>query len=271
MNIDANVIIFFSYLVLKKGFQKFKGSNASKMAHRIHGGAKGFVIDITRADQKNYAQLFSFIEEIKDGDVHSSKYGGREVCLSSRILVVFSNFIPNLKGLSIDRWVFYHTKLGLVNIKCAPSRDTYVNTIAMEMSCTAPSVFGKQVDEDIPDEELIKQYLQCSPGGLEILLKNKIAFPEINKSHHRTLKTMITLGEDKKLRKYVKKHDLLAGSILENSPDFIKAIKQPFFQKGESSDSSDEDSSPPETDDEELDRQGRSRFQRKRFISFYFS
>ena len=102
------------YLENKMDFQILRVANEQHLTSMIDSNKAGYVFDIVRSDFKGEQTLSicSAIESIKSKCVRSTKYASTIKYLTSGKVVVFSNDLPNLVGLSIDRWEFYHMQLG---------------------------------------------------------------------------------------------------------------------------------------------------------------
>lgn len=64
------------------------------------------VIDVPRNNGNNVS--YKAIEEIKNGLICNTKYETGMKAFNPPHLIVFSNFLPNVKELSKDRWHIYH-------------------------------------------------------------------------------------------------------------------------------------------------------------------
>lgn len=85
------------------GYDLFDGvTTARDVARFISPEPKGFVLDVTRDNQK----LFSYatLEQLKNGFVMSGKYEGIKRLFNVVPVVVFANFYPEKERLSEDRW-----------------------------------------------------------------------------------------------------------------------------------------------------------------------
>lgn len=69
---------------------------------------KLYFIDIPRIlDQGKLSQMFAGIEMLKDGYAYDGRYKFREEYFPSPNIWLFTNHLPDLSCLSIDRWVFW--------------------------------------------------------------------------------------------------------------------------------------------------------------------
>ncbi len=78
----------------------------------IETNSKVFIFDFARSDNSKINDFFLLIEDLKGRFLLSSKYRGCVKTPRSNTIVVFTNQLPNLELLSMDRWEFFHTKLG---------------------------------------------------------------------------------------------------------------------------------------------------------------
>ena len=127
------------------------------------------------------------MEDIKNESVETGKYGGCEKTLRSTTLLVFANFLPNLNVLSLDRWKFFHTKLGEVFVSCKPASEaTYVcsiNRSENECDTLLDSSFTRGVNKT--DQQMILEYLEAHTVDINfrMLCNNSLAFPAITTDH----------------------------------------------------------------------------------------
>jgi len=87
--------------------QQIKTSVIQKGVHTC------YMLDMPRVRGKDekIAELFSAIEEIKNGWVESCMYGkNQELMMMSPHVIVFSNQIPDLRLASADRWQVYEVE-----------------------------------------------------------------------------------------------------------------------------------------------------------------
>lgn len=122
---DDRTIYWIHDAVGGTGKSKFiKWSHFNKLAYAIPqgkaqniastvvaAGPKGaYVVDIPRVtgSEESQRDLFSCLEQIKNGFVLASIYGKRaELLFEPPHVVVFSNHLPNLKLCSMDRWKIF--------------------------------------------------------------------------------------------------------------------------------------------------------------------
>nr|WCD56390.1 MAG: replication associated protein [Smacoviridae sp.] len=73
-----------------------------------HTEAKAFVFDIPRSDDgKREKQMWSAIEQIKNGYLYDKRNTWREAWIDPPKILVFTNSPPNKECLSKDRWRTY--------------------------------------------------------------------------------------------------------------------------------------------------------------------
>nr|WCR62260.1 MAG: replication associated protein [ssDNA virus sp.] len=74
-----------------------------------HKTAKTFIIDLPRAesfsDAKKEAQLWSAIEQMKNGYLYDKRHEWKEAWIEPPNIVVIGNFEPRWSMLSADRWI----------------------------------------------------------------------------------------------------------------------------------------------------------------------
>jgi len=75
---------------------------------------KCYIFDLPRTKPIDLSgsDLYSTIESIKDGMFINTKYETGIVMMSSPHVVVFSNYMPDMKKLSLDRWKIYTIENG---------------------------------------------------------------------------------------------------------------------------------------------------------------
>lgn len=75
----------------------------SKYCETLGAGPDIVIFDVSRAREDN-STLYTFMEQLKNGEVLSTKYVSRQVTIMPPRIIVFANFYPNLDGCSLDRW-----------------------------------------------------------------------------------------------------------------------------------------------------------------------
>lgn len=87
--------------------------NAQNMRTVIinRGPAKLYLFDLPRTSgsQEHIEDVYAVIEDVKNGTVLSAMYGKDQMLLMDPPLVwVLSNYSPDFRALSLDRWVLWH-------------------------------------------------------------------------------------------------------------------------------------------------------------------
>lgn len=95
---------------------------------------KIILLDLPRAMRKEHLfSMYSAIESIKDGMLYDTRYHYKEWWIDSPQIWVFSNKLPDLDYLSIDRWTFWSvtgdqlTKLDTENIEIISNEYSELN------------------------------------------------------------------------------------------------------------------------------------------------
>lgn len=84
------------------------GEAGEYVAYCLGYQAKGYLFDIPRCDTiKDKKQMWKAIEQIKNGCLYDGRYSPRKVWIEPPMVMVFTNDIPPLNHLSIDRWVIH--------------------------------------------------------------------------------------------------------------------------------------------------------------------
>ena len=173
------------------------------------------------------------MEDIKNASVETGKYSGYKKTLRSTTLVVFANFLPNLSIFSLDRWKFFHTKLGEVFVSCKTgiSEFTYACFLdRIENKCDSALDPSAKKEIEKTDKQLIAEYLEVHKVDIsfQVLCDNSLSFPAVTIEHKHNLRRYIKNLQFHSFSSYVSEHNLLANSIVE--PDFIK--KSPLMLCG---------------------------------------
>lgn len=82
-----------------------------KTAVIAHGAERAYFVDVPRTlgREDSLADMYSTIEELKNGNVSSGMYGkDGELLMEPPHVIVFSNQIPDTYLISADRWKFYY-------------------------------------------------------------------------------------------------------------------------------------------------------------------
>lgn len=72
------------------------------------GPKRVYICDLPRVKGDNLSDIFRTIETIKNGKLLSTMYGGSEpILFDPPHVFICSNFLPDMRNLSSDRWVIY--------------------------------------------------------------------------------------------------------------------------------------------------------------------
>ena len=87
-------------------------SNSASIAHALSKRPLAttdiFLFNIGKARNREQEVNYSFIEDLKDGNVFASKYDSKELMIKvPNIVMVFSNSTPDVKELARDRWEIF--------------------------------------------------------------------------------------------------------------------------------------------------------------------
>lgn len=100
------------YLMYKSNYQILKAGETRDICGMIESNSNGYVFDFARSDNSKINDFFALIEDLKGRFLLSNKYRGCVKTPQSNTIVVFANQLSNLELLSMNRWEFFHTKLG---------------------------------------------------------------------------------------------------------------------------------------------------------------
>lgn len=64
----------------------------------------GLVVDLPRQAERSQKRIYQWLEEVKDGVVTTTKYRGATTIFKTPHMVVFANWPPIVRALSMDRW-----------------------------------------------------------------------------------------------------------------------------------------------------------------------
>lgn len=81
----------------------------------------GWIFDLKRSTEKNQG-FYKCIEALKDGSVTATKYQGAEISLDTLHVIVFANYLPNVKALTVERW----------DIREIDQKDMSLNKLSLE-------------------------------------------------------------------------------------------------------------------------------------------
>ena len=87
-------------------------SNSASIAHALSKRPLAttdiFLFNIGKARNREQEVNYSFIEDLKDGNVFASKYDSKELMIRvPNIVMVFSNSTPDVEELARDRWEIF--------------------------------------------------------------------------------------------------------------------------------------------------------------------
>ena len=87
-------------------------SNSASIAHALSKRPLAttdiFLFNIGKARNREQEVNYSFIEDLKDGNVFASKYDSKELMIKvPNIVMVFSNSTPDVEELARDRWEIF--------------------------------------------------------------------------------------------------------------------------------------------------------------------
>ena len=87
-------------------------SNSASIAHALSKRPLAttdiFLFNIGKAQNREQEVNYSFIEDLKDGNVFASKYDSKELMIKvPNIVMVFSNSTPDVEELARDRWEIF--------------------------------------------------------------------------------------------------------------------------------------------------------------------
>lgn len=91
---------FGKWLRVNHGAERMLLNN--KAVHFMWGGSEYVYVNITRSYEEYVS--YSSLEDLKDGEMISPKYQGRNVMYHPAKVIVFANFYPNTNAMTKDRW-----------------------------------------------------------------------------------------------------------------------------------------------------------------------
>ncbi len=211
------------YFIEAHKFQYFSGDTTRGLVAKLDNKENnGYCFELLNKDQKKHSGFFTFIQGIKDQHVRNPYARSPESLwkypISSKVVVV-SDYMPNLEIYSLPRWVFFHTKLGRVNLNCELQGRRYKCSISSSIQSSNNGY--SEIPCRTTDAELYKQYLDIYSDKLENLLFNELAFPKIVGQHRGIVLKMINNFKYLELKAYIEKKGLLEDSIAINT-DFIR-------------------------------------------------
>ena len=125
--------------------------------------------------------------------------------------------------MSLDRFQFFHPRVGEFCVRCTASGNKYYTTVSTEMVCEVD--FSKQGllhGDTKTDLEFFNEFLQLRVGRdyLRTLLRNKLAFPAIQSNQRGKIDSLIRHKNIDQLIHYVKENNLFKDSI--TTPEFLE-------------------------------------------------
>lgn len=131
---------------------------------------------------------------------------------------MFANFLPNMSSLSLDRWSFFHTKLGTVYFDCRPVRGNkeYVCVLSRLNKCSVRNFRLLCHSEVLTDQELALEYLNMYnfDFNFKLLYTNDLAFPNVTDDMREEIKRYITESKFKELVDFIKLNKCFKNSIV---------------------------------------------------------
>lgn len=91
---------------MKKNYQILFPGSTHNLFSMLNPFAAGYVIDCY--------EFYDLMEQLKNRFLVSGKYQGSQKIPTSNLILVLENQIPILERLSLDRWDFFHPRLGYV-------------------------------------------------------------------------------------------------------------------------------------------------------------
>jgi len=104
---------------MKKNYQILFPGSTHNLCSMLNPFAAGYVIDCSRnafcsSGIKKMNEFYDLMEQLKNRFLVSGKYQGSLKIPTSNLVLVLENQIPILERLSLDRWDFFHPRLGYV-------------------------------------------------------------------------------------------------------------------------------------------------------------
>jgi len=118
------------WMCWKMGAKRVPLGSATQIKHSIAGlkPRKVYLCNLPRTcgDHESQRDLFSALEDIKDGWVESVMYGkDRALFMEPPHLWIFSNDVPDLRLASPDRWVVYNVETMQGSLRQMPLSEVY--------------------------------------------------------------------------------------------------------------------------------------------------
>lgn len=109
---------------------------ATIIADKLAGGwkGKGILIDLARSSE-THTRMYNYLERIANGRITSQKYRGKTVKFDKPHVVVFANYVPQIKEMSQDRWkIFEIRNMELVRMSIKEVEDILTRNMEPEDS-----------------------------------------------------------------------------------------------------------------------------------------
>jgi len=157
------------YLVYEKDAMPYSCQSFRHITHSVveAGAKKIYVFDIPRAvDPKNLKEVFTAIENIKDGVVRSSMYAANVLKMRPPHVVIFAN-VPPPPWLSEDRYMILHVDTAIPDYLCKedrPKKPWYLTAShAASEALTQPLHEEEEVPFRVQTSVLQEEGALCSP------------------------------------------------------------------------------------------------------------
>jgi len=93
---------FCKYMGVTHGAQILANGRAGDIGHALMDNPKIVLFNLTRTTEERFN--YQALEAIKDGMFFKSKYESKTVFFNSPHVMVFANFLPNLRSVTESRW-----------------------------------------------------------------------------------------------------------------------------------------------------------------------
>ncbi|XP_046642671.1 uncharacterized protein LOC124327718 [Daphnia pulicaria] len=200
----------------KLNYQILKAAEARDVCGMIESNSNGFVFDFARSDVSKINDFFSLIEDLKGRFLISTKYRGSVKTPRSNTVVVFANQLPNLELLSMDRWSFFHPKLGHVGVKCSgqSNKGSLYNCEISQINSCDDLETGLKIPLKKTDKEAYEEYINnfFVRSNMQMIASNALAFPNA-RIQASMIMTLVRQKKFMELESFLKEQDCLANSI----------------------------------------------------------
>ena len=139
-------------------------SNSASIAHALSKRPLAttdiFLFNIGKAQNREREVNYSFIEDLKDGNVFAAKYDSKELMIKvPNIVMVFSNSTPDVKELARDRWnIFSIENDELVKRQISKSWPPVVLTSNKNQSNGFKKKENADSDSDVDNDSVSDSY-----------------------------------------------------------------------------------------------------------------